>query len=158
MIDDWEGVNAALARFGLPARPEDRDTIVAALDEQVKLEADEEGDQFLMRLLCVQLFSLGQVEDSLRVWRAKSCNFDTHCGIDVQFVCGAGLEPTKAYLRHVGGDDALDALDYLVKCEAGGDFAGFSPERVIDAERAVYKFDAPAGTPDRGGPAPSQGS
>ena len=119
MIDDWEGVNAALARFGLPARPEDRDAIIAALDEQVRLEADEEGDQFLMRLLCVQLFSLGQVEDSLRVWRAKLCNFDTHCGIDVQFVCGAGLEPTKAYLRHVGGDDALD--------EPGIGFVPFRP-------------------------------
>jgi hypothetical protein len=141
--DGWEGVDAALARFGLPARPEDRDAIIAALDEQMALEADEAGDQFLMRLLCAQLFSLGRVEDSLRVWRAKSCNFDTHCGIDVQFVCGAGLEPTKAHLRAVGGDDASDALDYLAKCEAGEDFAGFSPELVVQQARAFYKHAEP---------------
>jgi hypothetical protein len=149
--DGWEGVDAALARFGLPARPDDRDAIIAALDEQMALEADERGDQFLMRLLCAQLFSLGRLEDSLQVWRAKSCNFDTHCGIDVQFVCGAGLEPTKAYLRQVGGDGALDALDYLAKCEAGGDFEGFSPQRVLEQARAFYKLAEPGAAPDRGG-------
>jgi len=120
--DDWEGVNAALARFGLPAQQDDHDAIIAALDEQIALEADEDGDQFLMRLLCAQLFSLGRTEDSLRVWRAKSCNFDTHCGIDVQFLCCADLEPTKAYLRDNGGDEALEALDYLIKSEGAGDF------------------------------------
>ena len=150
MGDGWEGVDAALARFGLPARPEDRDAIITALNEQMALEADEVGDQFLMRLLCAQLFSLGRVEDSLRVWRAKSCNFDTHCGIDVQFVCGAGLEPTKAYLRAVGGDDASDALDYLAKCEAGGDFDGFSPELVVQQARAFYKHAEPGAAADGG--------
>ena len=150
MDDGWEGVDAALARFGLPARPEDRNAVIAALDEQMVLEADEAGDQFLMRLLCAQLSSLGQVEDSVRVWRAKSCNFDTHCGIDVQFVCGAGAEPTYAYLRAVGGDDASDALDYLAKCEAGGDFAGFSPELVVQQARAFYKHAEPGAAPDDG--------
>ena len=93
--DGWEGVDAALCRFGLPAKRVDRPAITAALEEQIRLEADEVGDQFLMRLLCAQLFSLGAVEDSLLIWRAKRCNFDTHCGIDVQFLCGAGLERTK---------------------------------------------------------------
>ena len=63
MGDGCEVVDAGLARFGLPPRPEDRDAIIAALDEQMALEVDEEGDQFLMRLLCAQLFSLGRVED-----------------------------------------------------------------------------------------------
>lgn len=147
MGESWEGVNAALARFGLPARPEARDAIIAALDEQVALEADEAGDQFLMRLLCAQLFSLGRVEDSLQVWRAKSCNFDTHCGIDVRFVCGAGLEPTKSFLRTVGGDVACDALDYLAKCEASGDFAGFRPELDVQQARACYKLAEPGSAP-----------
>src|SRR5256885_11915813 len=99
MIDDCEGVTAALARFGLPARPEDRDTIIAALDEQVRLEADEEGDQFLMRLLCVQLFSLGQVEDSPRVWRAHAGHLRTPPGHHVPVVCwaGGGPNPTDPY-------------------------------------------------------------
>src|SRR3712207_2508372 len=116
--DGWEGVNAALARFGLPAQPADRPAIIAALAEQIRLEADEAGDQFLMRLLCAQLFSLGVVEDSLLVWRAKSCNFDTRCGSDVQFLCGGGREQTRECLRREGSDDALAALDYLARCES----------------------------------------
>ena len=151
MGDDRENVEAVLARFGLPARPEDRDAIIAALNEQIALEADETGDQFLMRLLCAQLFSLGHVEDSLSVWRAKSCNFDTHCGIDVQFVCGAGLEPTKAFLRRDGSDAALDALGYLAKCEAVGDFEGFSPDLVVQQARAFYKHAEPGAASDPAG-------
>jgi len=135
--DGWNGVNAALGRFGLPAKPADRQAIITALEEQIRLESDEVGDQFLMRLLCAQLFSLGMVEDSLLVWQAKSCNFDTHCGIDVQFLCGAGLEPTKEFLRRGGSDDALDALDYIAKCES--DFAGFSVEGVLQQAREFYR-------------------
>lgn len=113
------------------------------LDEQVALEADENGDHFLMRLLCVQLFSLGRVEDSLRVWRAKSCNFDTHGAIDVQLVCGAGLETTRAYLRQAGEDDAAEALQFLARCEAAGDFKDFSSQRLLDQARAFYQLAEP---------------
>ncbi len=130
MADDgWEGVEAALGQFGLPARLGDRSSIIAALEDQIRLEADEVGDQFLMRLLCAQLFSLGVVQDSLLVWRAKSCNFDTHCGIDVQFLCGAGLELTKEFLHRNGSDDALNALDYIAECES--DFKNFSIAQVL---------------------------
>src|SRR4051812_21157948 len=138
MADEgWEGVEAALIRFGLPAKPADRSAIIAALQEQICLEADEAGDQFLMRLLCAQLFSLGEVEDSLLVWEAKSCNFDTHCAIDVQFLCGAGLERTREFLRADGSDAARDALAYIAKCES--DFADFSVERVLRQAREFYQ-------------------
>ena len=137
MDDGWESVDEALKRFGLPAKHADRPEIVAALREQIRLEADEVGDQFLMRLLCAQLFSLGVVEDSLRVWEAKSCNFDTHCGIDVQFLCGAGLERTREFLRADGSDAARDALEYLAKCDA--DFADFSVERVLRQAQEFYQ-------------------
>jgi hypothetical protein len=82
--DDWHDVWLALTRFGLPAQPEHRDAILTVLNEQIVLEANGEADLFLMRLLCAQLFSIGRVEDSLAVWRAKSCSFDAHCEIDVQ--------------------------------------------------------------------------
>lgn len=62
--DGWAGVHAAIARFGIPARPADRPAILAALEEQVRLETEYVGDQFLMRLLCGLLFSLGVAEDS----------------------------------------------------------------------------------------------
>jgi hypothetical protein len=141
--DGWQGVNAALARFGVPARPADRPAIIAALEEQIRLEADAVGDQFLMRLLCGLLFSLGQVEDSLLVWRAKQCNFDTHCGIDVAFLCGAGLEQTKALLAAAGTEDAAAALEYLRHCEACGDFAGFSVAGEVAELRRFYRVGSP---------------
>jgi hypothetical protein len=136
--DGWQGVNAALTRFGVPAKPDDRSAIITALDEQMRLEADEVGDQFLMRLLCGLLFSLGQVEDSLLVWRAKQSNFDTHCGIDVAFLCGAGLEETKAYLSAVGTDEATSALECVRHCEAHGNFAKFSVASEVAELRRFY--------------------
>ena len=138
MSDPWDGVNGALGRFGLPAKPADRDAIIAELREQIRREDDEEGDQFLMGLLCAQLFSLGVVEDSLLVWEAKSCNFDTHLGIDVQYLCGAGLPETKAFLEATGTDDSRAALDYIVSCETGGTLRSFSVEAVLREAKEFY--------------------
>jgi hypothetical protein len=135
---DWAGAETALRRFGLPAKLADRPAIIAALEEQIRLETDFRGDQNLLRLLCAQLFSLGMVEDSLLVWRAKSCNFDTHCGIDVALLCGAGLEPTKAFFVTVGTKEADNALKYIQHCEACGDFAEFSFEDAMAEHRRFY--------------------
>ena len=52
----------------------------------------------MLRTLCIQLFSLGVAEDSLLIWDAKQSSFDAGCGLDVQFLCGAGLEATKEFL------------------------------------------------------------
>ena len=136
--DGWQGVNAAVARFGVPARPADHAAVVAALEDQIRLEVDEAGDQFLMRLLCGLLFSLGRAEDSLLVWRAKQCNFDTHCGIDVAFLCGAGLEETKAYLAATGTGEATAALEYIRHCEACGNFTGFGVADTVAELRRFY--------------------
>ncbi len=134
--DEWMGVDAALARFGLPARPADRPTIIAALAEQTDLIKADAGDPHLLRLLCAQVFSLGVVEDSLWVWRAKECNFDTHCGVDVQLLCGGGWEPTMKFLQDHGSDLAKDAMQYLRACES--DFAEFRVEHVLQQEREFY--------------------
>ena len=136
--DDWKGVTAALGRFGLPAKPADRASITAALDEQIRLETDWVGDQLLMRVLCAQLFSLGVVEDVPLVWRAKECNFDTHCGIDVTLLCGAGLEETKSFLAVAGTAEATAALEYIRHCEAGN-FAGFTPAATLAELRRFYQ-------------------
>jgi hypothetical protein len=144
MTDDWEddgeeAVDAALARFGLPAKLADRSEIIAGLEEEIT--RDEECDETLMRLLCAQLFSLGVAEDSLLIWRAKSLNFDTFCGIDVQLLCGAGLEQTKAFLADAGTEDAAKALEYLGEAEESGDFDGFDLEKALAEHRSYY--DAP---------------
>jgi hypothetical protein len=59
---------------------------------------------------------------------AKESSWDAHCSIDVQLLCGAGLEETAAYLTADGSPAAAAALEYLRQCEASGDFAGFSAE------------------------------
>ena len=140
--DEWAGANAALERFGLPARPAARLAIIAALEEQVRLvESENADDAHLMRLLCAQLFSLGVVEDALLVWRAKQCNFDTHCGIDVSLLCGGGLEETKAFLASAGTEESVAALDYLRHCEGCGNFAGFDVAAALADLRRFYEVD-----------------
>ena len=119
-------IESAHARYGQPAELAARGGILAALEQEILLEAEEEGDHDRMRLLCGQLFSFGLPEDSLAVWRAKSCNFDTMCAIEVQLMCGAGLAATKEFLSVHGSADAAEALDLLLACEAAGDFEGFT--------------------------------
>src|SRR5215203_4766230 len=105
----------AIEQFGLPASQPSRDAICSLLGAELERERSEEGDQELLRALCAQLFSIGKVEDSLLIWEAKGCNFDAMCGIDVQFLCGAGLQPTKDFLAASNDPSASNALWYLTK-------------------------------------------
>ena len=138
MSEDWQSVDDAIQRYGLPPAVEHRTAILAELEAEIAKEADEEGDQFLMRLLCAQLFCIGNVEDSLAVWAAKSCNFDTHCGIDVQLACGAGLDETKTFLAGQSSELAADALTYISECQETGDFDNFSREYWVNEHRRFY--------------------
>ncbi|MFF0654819.1 MULTISPECIES: hypothetical protein [Micromonospora] len=58
--------------------------------------------------------------------------------IDVQLLCGAGLDATKAYLEANGSDDATEALRYLLDCEAAGDFDDFSVAEQTRWRAAYY--------------------
>jgi hypothetical protein len=120
----------SLRRYGLRPVVEDLDHVRDILEAQAALERREQGDgdTELMKLCCVQLFNAGNLDDVLPIWRAKESSWDAHCSIDVQLLCGAGLEETKAYLATEKSEDASEALDYLVSCEATGDFLNFSVE------------------------------
>jgi hypothetical protein len=91
--------------------------------------AETRGRSELMKLCCVQLFNAGLPSDVLLIWRAKESSWDMHCSVDVQLLCGAGLEETKAFLAAEGSDDSVAALRYLLDCEAAGDFQDFSIAR-----------------------------
>ena len=117
-----------LRRYGLRPPEQDLDEIRQILQAQMALERQGDGDTELMKLCCVQLFSAGVLDDVLRIWQAKESSWDAHCSIDVQLLCGAGLEQTKAYLAADGSEPAAAALHYLLACEAAGDFACFSIE------------------------------
>ncbi len=69
-----------------------------------------------------------QIEDTRLIWQAKHLNMDAFFMIDVQLLCGAGLEATQLYLLEIDDEDAIAELAYLEKCEAIGDFEAFSKE------------------------------
>ena len=115
-----------IERFGIPARREDLPEIRRALEAEAALERDDDdtSDTLVMKALCVVLFTAGQVEDSIAIWRAKTASFDAHCSIDVQLLCGAGFHDTRRYLEAIDSEEARAALTYLAKCDAAGDFEG----------------------------------
>lgn len=88
------------------------------LDHQI----DEGGIGENIKLCAYLLYKLGQVEDSLLLWRAKNTNFDTLCGIDVQLLVGAGVEQTLAFLRTQDTEEAQAAIEYIEECVETGDF------------------------------------
>lgn len=114
---------AQIARFGIPPAASDLPEIRARLATETRLEVDEDdaSDTLIMKELCVLLFAAGQVEDALRIWEAKRASFDAGCGIDVQLLCGAGVEATCRYLAMVDTEASRAALAYLRECEVGGD-------------------------------------
>jgi hypothetical protein len=92
----------------------------------------------MLRTLTLQLFSIGEVEDSLLIWNAKQSSFDACFTVDIQTICGAGLAKTKEYLAQLTDISAKEALEYLIECEQSGDFRGWKPQTSIDAYREYY--------------------
>lgn len=74
------------------------------------------------------------VRDSLLLWRTKQLTFDTACEFDIQLVAFAGIDQTLAYLRSLPDPEAVEAVNYLQQCQAGGDFDNledyFSPDNL----------------------------
>ncbi|UUC44079.1 hypothetical protein [Flavobacterium cerinum] len=60
-----------------------------------------------------------QIEDCLEIWKAKTVDFDTFCGFDIQLVVFGGVANTIAYLKQ---QNAEDAVKYITECDESGDF------------------------------------
>jgi hypothetical protein len=120
----------SLRRYGLSPVVGDLDEVREILAVQAARERRHQGDgdTELMKLCCVQLFNAGFLTDAVLIWHAKESSWDAHCSIDVQLLCGVGLEETTAHLTADGSPAAAAALEYLRQCEASGDFADFSVE------------------------------
>ncbi len=122
-------VPESLARFGLMPPDKSLPEIRALLEREAEAERlGQEREEDLALLCCVQLFSRGFVEDILRIWAAKRSGFDLGCYLDVRFLCGTGLDRTKAFLQSRPEPEAAEALAYIKKCEDSGDFDEFTPE------------------------------
>ena len=130
----------ALQKFGLPASPLHRDELRQLLAEEIERERRGESGEEMLRTLCLQVFSLGNVDDALLIWKAKRSSFDAGAGLDVQFLCGAGLPATKKYLAESSDPSAPAALKYLTKCEEAGDFENWTPLATLTQYRRYYRL------------------
>ncbi|MFF3317004.1 hypothetical protein ACFYV5_16030 [Streptomyces sp. NPDC003035] len=129
-----------LQRHGLHPDARGLAEVRELLAEQTRLERGAQGDGYtpLMKLCCVQLFLAGALDDVLLIWRAKTASFDADCSIDIQLLCGAGLQRTKTYLASYGSEEAESALRRLRFCEEAEDFVDFSPEQRSALYAAYY--------------------
>src|SRR5215468_9287385 len=132
----------SLKRFGLvpadDALPEIR--VLLAQEAAAEREGITREDDLTL-LCCVQLFSRGLLEDVLRIWDAKQAGMDLGIMLDVQFLCGAGLDATKRFLASQHSDSAREALEYIVRCEATGDFEKFSPQTHLQQYRHYFRAE-----------------
>jgi hypothetical protein len=131
----------ALQQFGLPASAGHRGEIRRLLAEEIERERRGESGEEVLRTLCVQLFSLGIPEDALLIWDARRSSFDAGCGLDVQFLCGAGLAVTKEFLSRSRAPSAPAVLEYLTECEESGDFTDWTPEASVSQYRSYYGLE-----------------
>lgn len=130
-----------LARFGVSPRKDYAPMIREILRNASALERSRqgEGDTEVMKLCCVQLFCLGQLDDVLEIWRAKTSSMDADASIDVQLLCGAGLSGTKQYLVTLHTEEGVTALERLVQSEAAGGFEGFTVAEYRSFWEAYYR-------------------
>jgi hypothetical protein len=125
-----------LARFGLVPRAEDLPKVRALLQTATADEDRDWGES--LKTLCIQLFSAGEPSDSILIYKAKMSSFDAACYIDIQLVCGAGIERTKAFLLNSCEPDARKLLDELEACISAGDFEDFTPAGHLEFYRRYY--------------------
>jgi hypothetical protein len=103
---------------------QDRDFVIHLLAKMVSFRTQEDkgmtGDSIMLG--CYLLGLHKNVEDSLKIWNAKTTDFDTFCYVDIQLVPFAGLDSTIDYLKSLKSKEAQDALKYIMECKESGDF------------------------------------
>lgn len=78
-------------------------------------EATDDDDYFESIYHCaLLLYLVGDPTDVPMIWKAKGLNMDVGSGLDCQFLVGAGVDPTIAYLNENGYSDIVD---YLQTCD-----------------------------------------
>lgn len=90
-----------LELYGLDPDEVNWEAIRQLLHQEIENQNLEDNE--VLKLLCIMLFCIGNVEDTQLIWRAKRKNQDTGSYIDVQLLCGAGYERTLFYLENMDG-------------------------------------------------------
>ena len=106
---------------------QDRDFVIHLLNKMISFRRQEDkgitGDSIMLG--CYLLGLHKNVEDSLRIWNAKTTDFDTFSYVDIQLIPFVGLDLTINYLRSLKSKEAEDALKYIIECKESGDFDEF---------------------------------
>jgi hypothetical protein len=102
--------------------PGDRSLLRFLLEQEIAYHKTAWGIFESIRLCGFLLFVLAQVEDVALLWEAKTTSFDTMCGFDTQFLVGAGVAPTLAYLQFIQEEWAQEARTYIEEGQKTGDF------------------------------------
>src|SRR5882762_5775666 len=114
---------SVLKELNLTLTDQDRPFIHYLLEQEILYHrAVPGGVDESIKLCAYLLFRLGHVEDSLIIWRAKTTNFDTHCGVDAQLLVAAGVENTLTWLKQQTSEDAPGAVNWIEECAKTGDF------------------------------------
>ncbi len=127
-----------LEQFGLVPKPDELPTIRRLLAEETEQTRKHNGNVPLLRLFCIQLFAHGKVDDIFLIWRAKRSNFDAGCGIEVELLCGAGMDATKGYLSKQESQEAVEILKYLNEHQANSEV--WSPQAHLKFWQNYYKL------------------
>jgi hypothetical protein len=122
---------AVLAELQQTLVPADRALLCFILEQEMLARVPDGGGEYFENLYWAGfLLSLvAQVEDVRPLWRAKTLDFDTWSGFDVQFLVGAGVSRTVSYLHSLQEDWAAAAWAYLEQCQQAGDFADLEQHR-----------------------------
>ncbi|APO44655.1 hypothetical protein BS614_12040 [Paenibacillus xylanexedens] len=124
-----------LQLYGLEPDEVNREAIRQLLHQEMENRNLEDNE--VLKLLCIMLFCIGNVEDTELIWQAKQKNQDTGSYIDVQLLCGAGYERTLFYLENMDGGQAHEELLYLKQCEPY-DFVDFSKVHWVSDYKRYY--------------------
>jgi len=127
--------------YGLPPDEANLNEIRQILTRETQLERLGNGnlrEDDLAFLCCAQLFSKGHLEDVMLIWHAKTSGFDLGTYLDVQLLCGPGLEKTKQFLAEHNSDEAKLALNYIQECERSGDFDDWAPSDQTETYRTYF--------------------
>lgn len=124
-----------LELYGLDPDEVNREAIRQLLHQEIENQNLEDNEA--LKLLCIMLFCIGNVEDTELIWQAKRKNQDTSSYIDVQLLCGAGYEETLFYLENMNGEQAHKEVLYLRQCEPY-DFVNFSKTEWVSNYKQYY--------------------
>ncbi|ATY13487.1 hypothetical protein CU254_25935 [Amycolatopsis sp. AA4] len=130
-----------LERYGLHPTGSQLDEVRGILATEMRARLDANAE--LMKVCCIQLFHHGSLDDVLLVWQAKTSGWDSQFAIDVQLLCGAGLDATKEFLAARPDELAREALTYLTECEEARDFENFTVEGWSEYYHQYYGVPRP---------------